>query len=177
MLITAACIAPAFGTPPSDLGTTVEIKNFSTGQCLDVLNNSIYPQVGVATTPCNGGANQKWLVRYHPSCLNSSTGQMTCWDYIFINLRSGLCLDVPGGIPSNGLQQFSCNYGNNQRFKVTWRYPLSLGGTHVASYATTDSSGQPTAKVFSTGPNTNVSLGAGQPGLDNPLNYWNGIPR
>ena len=158
---------------PGDLGTFIEIKNFGTGQCLDVLNNSIFGAAKVATTACNGGANQKWLVRFHPACLNAQTGMAICGDYIFINLHSGLCLDVPGGNAANGLQQFTCNYGTNQRFRVTWR-PSTVGGQSINALVPNGLALAQSIKVFSPGPNTNVAVGTGR---DLPTYYWQEIPR
>lgn len=157
-----------------DLGTTVAITNFETGECLDVANGSIFKQGRVKTYPCHGGANQQWLVRYHPACLDRGNNRLKCWDFIFINLKSGLCLDVPGGNPAKGLQQYTCHYGKNQRFKVTWR-PMTVGGASIRSYTQVSSYGQPTHKVISPGANQYVRLSTTS--SNNDLNYWSGIPR
>jgi hypothetical protein len=149
--------------PPHDLGGPITITNNQTGQCWDVISASLVSGTHVATTACNGGRNQQWLMRYHPACLTGSPTYLVCSDVIFINVNSGLCLDVPGGVFANGLQQYTCNYGTNQRFSVG-SLSGSPGGLDITTLI------DPNYHIVSPGAQTNLSLVYGLPRTN--LGFW-----
>ncbi|MEV7279272.1 RICIN domain-containing protein [Streptomyces sp. NPDC093111] len=97
LLMSAGSASAANGTYP-----TYVINNTS-GMCLDVGGGSGANGASVIQWACNGGNNQKWLLR---------DGQL-------VNAASGKCLDIPGGQGAGArLVQWACNGGGNQHWRA-----------------------------------------------------------
>jgi endo-1,4-beta-xylanase len=73
--------------------------------CLGAYDNQTAAGTKVETWPCNGGANQQWLV--------NSNGTVT-------GVQSGLCLDVTGASTADGAlaELWTCNGGSNQQWTL-----------------------------------------------------------
>ncbi|MBX9399525.1 RICIN domain-containing protein [Streptomyces sp. TRM72054] len=69
------------------------------------------PGSSVVGWKSNGGANQQWM----------TTGDIHHNWVGLVNRNSGLCLDTTGDRTDVGtpLQQWTCNNGQNQRFRLT----------------------------------------------------------
>jgi hypothetical protein len=152
-------------TAPLDLGGPRQITSELTGQCLDTVFGDVFPKTAVLTHACTGALRQQWLVRYHPSCLDTVNRALACSDVVILNMMSGMCLDVPGGDIKAGLQQYPCNWGNNQRFSIA---DLS-GKRRINSYAAPNLS-----SVFSPGHDMTVGLSI-TPDDSSKFN-WGGLP-
>lgn len=94
---------------PAD-GPHYRITTPGTSGCLDVANASMAAQAAVNRFPCHNNDNQLWQVQPDPD----GTGT-----FFIRAVHSGQCLDVPGlSTGYVGIQQFSCNGGNNQKFRL-----------------------------------------------------------
>ncbi|MGH3615207.1 MAG: RICIN domain-containing protein [Pseudonocardia sp.] len=104
----------------------VKIRNAQSNRCLDIAEKSIRNGAAVHQWDCQDGdrntdaseGSQLWNVQ--------TEGSARGWTYYrFANVKSGKCLDVPGGSTADGvvLVQYDCNGKQNQQ----WRMPNSAG--------------------------------------------------
>jgi hypothetical protein len=92
--------------------------NVATGKALDVFGALATDQAVLQQFTPHGGDNQRWLIRLVSVQPVPAIGLGLVPTYAIIAAHSGLCVDVPGGstAPGTGIQQFSCHFGDNQRW-------------------------------------------------------------
>ena len=88
-----------------------KFRNQSANRCMDGATGGSGAAVEVRS--CTGASRQRWLLYQHPRTLRR----------LLINERSGMCLDVPGGATTTGLdlQQVPCHGGTSQAFTFSER--------------------------------------------------------
>ena len=110
-----------------------ELANKHSGLCLDIPNGSMDNGVIVQQYACHGGANQLWFKRPVDADVRANGSWDFYWEYV--NLNSGLCLDVANGSTADGAQivQYECHQGANQ----AWReYRHVYYGSDMREYYT-----------------------------------------
>jgi hypothetical protein len=104
----------------------VKIRSALTNRCLDIAEKSTRNGAAVHQWDCQDGlrntdtseGSQLWNVKTEDNARG--------WTYYrFSNVKSGKCLDVPGGSTADGvvLIQYDCNGKQNQQ----WRMPSTAG--------------------------------------------------
>lgn len=104
----------------------VKIRSAASNRCLDIAEKSTRNGAAVHQWDCQDGdrntdasqGSQLWNLK--------AEGNARGWTYYrFVNVRSGKCLDVPGGSAADGvvLIQYDCTGKQNQQ----WRMPNSAG--------------------------------------------------
>ncbi|MFI6458616.1 RICIN domain-containing protein [Streptosporangium amethystogenes] len=91
-----------------------ELENALSHKCLDMaIDGPIGNGTRVQQWDCSDASNQRWTAVPAPQALGSEWVQL-------VNLRSGLCLDVPGAKYTNGvaLKVYQCNGNWNQRWNI-----------------------------------------------------------
>jgi hypothetical protein len=106
-----------------------EIINSQTGRCLDAFWENPWgrPNHGANGNPiglwdCNGGGTERWWVWLDDS--------RTDWNYKFVNLQSGRCLDYPassGGANGSQYQLWDCVPSAGQWFRYSAHNPYRGG--------------------------------------------------
>jgi microsomal dipeptidase-like Zn-dependent dipeptidase len=104
--------------PPVLSGTlpAVAITAYHAGRCLDVDRNSSLDGARVQQWPCNGGDNQRWMLRGTPGQTDGG------WE--LVNAGSGKCLDgqttisVINLLGGQSVVQRACTGGAGQRWKA-----------------------------------------------------------
>ena len=93
---------------------SIVINDWS-GLCLDIPNHSTANGVQVQQFPCHGRANQQFAQLPAPA----GSGRT---DVGLQVQHSAKCLDVPGWATASGtrVNQFTCNGGTNQRWRMVW---------------------------------------------------------
>ena len=106
-LSTKAELAKCDGTPQQTWAAESNGTFQINGKCLDTASEGTSPGTLTDLATCNGSSTQAWAVES---------------DYTVRNQASGLCLDVPGGIATYGLQLdiATCVSGVNYQ---KWRVP------------------------------------------------------
>jgi hypothetical protein len=97
-----------------------QIRNESSGKCLDDTNGQTNNGNPMQMWTCNGSTNQNWTFYLIAGCVEN----WPC-EYVFYNEAAGKCLDLNGGSSANGtkVQIWSCTAdgsNNNQ-----WWVPVS----------------------------------------------------
>jgi hypothetical protein len=97
-------------------GNVYTVTGVGSGKCLEVPNSSTTAGTRLDIWTCNGGTNQEWALLSTGSYTSSSDTS-----YVFVNLNSGLVIDVVGGSTATGAQieQYTANGGSNQTFTVS----------------------------------------------------------
>ncbi|MEU7282486.1 RICIN domain-containing protein [Streptomyces sp. NPDC045431] len=98
------------------------LVNVNSGKCLDVPGKSKAEGVQVQQWTCNGGKNQKWMLKYADTRLSLKM-------YYVVNENSGQCLSVKGGSSSDGtpIIQWPCKAGDTAEYFVPLKVKSSTG--------------------------------------------------
>ncbi|WP_423599025.1 RICIN domain-containing protein [Roseateles sp. MS654] len=95
------------GTASPSSGAVITLIGQKTGHCLGVTNSSTESGARLRMQACSASPFQQWKI------LSDAAG-----DYQFVNLASGLCIDVPGASPDRTvLQQWGCSNAPWQKWQ------------------------------------------------------------
>jgi hypothetical protein len=106
-VLVAAVLVPAMPAAAADFSGPYRLQNISNGLCADVDNASVDNRARVKQWPCYSGAPQSWRMTFVRSDGPTRFYRLT-------NIKSGKCLDLPGGDPAYPLEQFDCWNGDMQ---------------------------------------------------------------